>query len=375
MPYNPENIYFYLMRRHRLCDVRGGYYKHESFNSMGSNSLVLVLAFAAFLSAAALTGKIRTYALSAGIVDEVNARASHSIPTPRGGGAAIVIVATVGFLTSTLWLGFPIRLACGLIGGGIAVAVIGWLDDHGHVAPKIRLATHIGAASWAAIWIGPLPLDFLPFWNSALEFWEWPVTVLFIAWMVNLYNFMDGIDGIAGSEAVSVGLGGTIFLGIAGAAVGMLAPSLLLIAAALGFLIWNWPPAKIFMGDAGSGFLGFTLATLSVIAGNVAPELAAAWIILLGIFVVDTGVTLARRMLRGERLHEAHRTHAYQRLARHYGAHLPITSATIAITWLWLFPIAFLVAITWLSPISGVFIAYFPLVAIALFAGAGNLDK
>jgi Fuc2NAc and GlcNAc transferase len=198
------------------------------------------------------------------------------------------------------------------------------------------------------------------------------LAILYVVWLLNLSNFMDGIDGIAAVEVITVSLSGAIlyFVGAPGDR-HWLTPAAVA-GATMGFLIWNWPPARIFMGDVGSGFLGLLLAGLSVDAGWVAPRLFWAWVILLGVFVVDATVTLIRRTARGDRFYEAHRTHAYQHAAALWGAHLPVTVATGLITLAWLLPLAILVTVGKLDGISGVLIGYAPLVIAALWLNAGK---
>jgi Fuc2NAc and GlcNAc transferase len=337
---------------------------------------LILLTNAAFLAALVLTGWLRRYALRAELIDLAGDRSSHQLPTPRGGGAAIVLVTTFGLAALPFLFGLSWQVALGLSGGGAIVALVGWLDDHGHVRPAIRLAHHFAGAIWLTYWVGPFPLEGLPFWSP-----EWGIvarilSVFFIVWMINLYNFMDGIDGVAGGEAVAVTLAGAILLlgstGHAGAAIVVL--PLLLAAAVLGFLPWNWPPARIFMGDVSSGYLGFMLAAMAVVMGQVSAPLAFAWAILPGVFIADTTVTLARRLLRREKVYEAHRSHAYQRWTRRIGEHLPVTMAVLVTTWLWLFPMAYLIATGALGVLAGVGTAMLPLffAAFALGAGRGN---
>jgi Fuc2NAc and GlcNAc transferase len=333
--------------------------------------VLLALAGASFLLALWLTGLLRSYALRAKLMDEVNERSSHTRPTPRGGGVSIVVTATLGVLVSMAFLGFPPAYATGLIGGGLAIALVGWLDDHGHLAPSIRLVTHMLGAIWLVAWVGPLSVSFLPLPAETRPFIEWVVSVLILVWMVNLFNFMDGIDGIAASQAASVALAGALMLFVANAAVEAAAPSILLAAAVLGFLVWNWPPAKIFMGDASSGFLGFMLAALAIVVSQSVPELGAAWLILPAVFIADATTTLFVRMICKQRLSEAHRSHAYQKLSRRLGAHLPVTLATLAVTWFWLVPIAAAVTTGLLHPVTAVLIAFAPLVAAVLLVGGG----
>ena len=148
--------------------------------------------------------------------------------------------------------------------------------------------------------------------------------------------------------------------------------TLVLAAAASGFLIWNWPPAKVFMGDVGSGFLGLMLAGLSLQAGRADARLFWSWVILLGVFVVDATLTLLRRLIRGDKVFEAHRLHAYQHAALRWG-HRSVTLSIAAMNLLWLMPIGLLVARGSLDGVVGVLIAYAPLVALAARLRAGVL--
>lgn len=313
-----------------------------------------------------LTGSLRRYALVRSLMDIPNERSSHSLPTPRGGGLSFVVV----FLLCLMMLGWlsvlPARLLLALFGAGVIVAMIGWLDDHGHVAARWRLLAHFSAAIWSLAWIGGLAP--LPMLGWEIDLW-WPghlLAVIYLVWLLNLYNFMDGIDGIAGVEAVTVSLGGLLlFLLCAPDSAALAWLPALLGGTVLGFLIWNFPPAKIFMGDAGSGFLGMMLGVISIIASHEQSQFFWSWIILLGVFSVDATVTLLRRVMNGEKVYEAHRSHAYQYASRQLGAHKPVTLAVGAINLLWLLPIALLVGMKWLDGLAGVLIAYTPLVWLA----------
>jgi Fuc2NAc and GlcNAc transferase len=151
-----------------------------------------------------------------------------------------------------------------------------------------------------------------------------------IAWLTNLYNFMDGIDGIAGGEALAAGTAGGALLMAAGAP-GLGAAALLLAAASAGFLAWNWPPAKIFMGDVGSGFLGFAFCVLAVLSERSGAVPLAVWMMLLGVFVFDATATLLRRVLNGEHFFEAHRRHAYQRAVQSGLSHGRVSGGVLAV--------------------------------------------
>ncbi|MFA6163714.1 MAG: glycosyltransferase family 4 protein [Methylobacter sp.] len=320
----------------------------------------------------ALTGFLRRYALAKSLIDIPNERSSHSVPTPRGGGIAIV-VSFLAILPVLNWfdlLSSHVLLA--LWGAGCAVAVTGFLDDHGHIAARWRLLVHFGAASWGLYWLGGFPSLTVFGYLIDLGWLGYVCAAVYIVWLLNLYNFMDGIDGLASIEAITVCCGGALMVWLVAPDLTVWMLPTLLATAVSGFLLWNFPPARIFMGDAGSGFLGIMLALLSVQSAWIAPQLIWVWLILLGVFVVDATITLCRRVLRGEKFYEAHRSHAYQYAARTLGAHRPVTLAVCAINILWLFPVAGLVALEKLDGILGVAAAYLPLFVLAFRYKAGD---
>ncbi|KPW84798.1 Fuc2NAc and GlcNAc transferase [Pseudomonas congelans] len=330
---------------------------------------VIAIAFLSLI----LTALLRKYALAKSLIDIPNARSSHSIPTPRGGGVAIVIT----FIMAMAVLGWaghlPSSAFVAIVGSGGLVAVIGFMDDHGHIAARWRLLGHFAAAAWALFWLdGLAPLDVMGWTFDAGPLWQ-VLAAFYLVWMLNLYNFMDGIDGIAGIEAVTVCLGMSIIYALGGHT-GLSWEVLMLAAAAAGFLYWNFPPAKIFMGDAGSGFLGIVLGVLSIQGSWTSPQLFWCWLILLGVFVVDATVTLVRRLLRRERLYEAHRSHAYQFASRHYGRHVPVTLAVGLINLVWLLPIALWVALGDGEGLIWAVMAYCPLILLALRFSAGKAE-
>lgn len=317
------------------------------------------------------TWLLRRYALARNIIDVPNARSSHSIPTPRGGGVAIVAsyLAALPFL---VWAGsLSIAMAVALAGSGALIAALGFLDDHGHVAARWRLLGHFAASIWALCWLGGLPS--VSMFGTVVDLgWVGHVLALFyLVWLLNLYNFMDGIDGIASVEALTVCLGVCLLYFLVDAPELIGAPAILA-AAVAGFLFWNFPPARIFMGDAGSGFLGIILGVLSLQAAWHTSALLWAWLIMLGVFVIDATLTLLRRLLRGDKVYEAHRSHAYQFASRQYGRHMPVTIAVLLINLVWLLPIAIAVALEAVDGVVGIAIAYTPLVGLALRFNAGR---
>ncbi|MDZ4261279.1 MAG: glycosyltransferase family 4 protein [Pseudomonadota bacterium] len=331
--------------------------------------LVPAVAVLSFL----LTGALRRYALARSIIDIPNARSSHTIPTPRGGGVAIVVT----FLASLPVFGMfglvPWQQLIAVGGAGALLAVIGFMDDHGHIAARWRLLGHFGAGIWALAWLGGFPPVNLFGISLELHWFGHILAAIYLVWLLNLYNFMDGIDGIASVEALCACLGACLLYGLSGAPALIWGP-LILAAAVVGFLYWNFPPARIFMGDAGSGFLGIALGVLSLQAAWVSSDLFWAWVILLGVFIVDATFTLIRRLLRGDKVYEAHRSHAYQFASRRFGKHLPVTLAVGAINLFWLLPVAYSVTQLGLDGAWGVIIAYVPLIILALKFHAGQLE-
>ncbi|QQZ37599.1 glycosyltransferase family 4 protein [Pseudomonas sp. SK2] len=320
-----------------------------------------------------MTGALRRYALARSIIDVPNARSSHTLPTPRGGGLAIVVVflLAIPFLSGLGLLQSDAAIA--LVGAGLGIALLGFLDDHGHVAARWRLLGHFLSAAWVLFWLGGMPAVMVFGHRVDLSWWGHVLAVLYLVWLLNLYNFMDGIDGLASIEAVTVCFGGAVLYSLLNQQSHAVLP-ISLACAVLGFLIWNFPPAKIFMGDAGSGFLGITLGIFSLQAAWISPSLLYGWLILLGVFIVDATVTLLRRLLRGEKVYEAHRSHAYQYASRHYGRHLPVTMAVLFINGLWLLPLACLVTLGILNGALGLVIAYVPLLLLALKYRAGQAE-
>src|SRR5207253_4103825 len=253
---------------------------------------------------------LRRYALAKSLMDIPNERSSHSVPTPRGGGVAFVVAFALALPVLTAFGLLSAPALIGLLGSGLLVAVIGFADDHGHIAAKWRLLGHFIAAGWALFWLNGLAPISLFGVLVDLSVIGNILALIYLVWMLNLYNFMDGIDGLASAEAISVCLGICLVYWLGGNTNLMWAP-LILAGAVAGFLCWNFPPAKIFMGDAGSGFLGIVLGGLVLHAAWEKPELLWSWLILLGVFIVDATWTLVRRLVRGDKVYQAHRSHGY----------------------------------------------------------------
>lgn len=304
------------------------------------------------------------------IVDVPNPRSSHVTPTPRGAGVAIVM----SFLPLASWLFFSGQLNSDLmaaLSAGLLIAAIGFADDFHSVSVRWRLVTHFAVAVIAVLVIG-LPAEWLD--HSSHPAWHWGIaafTVCAVVWHLNLFNFMDGIDGIAGAQAAFVAGGGAVlslYAGEPGFSI-LLAG---LAAACLGFLFWNWPPAKVFMGDSGSGFLGYTLPVLALYSATSSVLSVWTWMILMSTFIVDASVTLLVRLLGNQDIFKAHRTHAYQSCARRFGSHALVTGAFLFVNLFWVLPLAYLsVRHRVYAPLAAL-IAILPLIGLALRYGAGT---
>ena len=335
---------------------------------------VVLIVTCALAVSVLLTGIARKLAIRGGVLDLPNERSSHSSATPRGGGVSIVVVTTATAVLLALAGKLQVREFAAYCGGGLIVALTGFADDRRSVAPVVRLLLHVAAAVWAIVCLGGLPPLQV---GSQLIQLGWIgnlLGVLAIVWTLNLFNFMDGIDGIAASEALFI-LCAASFLTLGGGASGTGALALAFAAACAGFLWWNWPPARIFMGDVGSGYIGFLIAVLAVGAGRSHPTAIWIWLILGGVFFIDSTTTLVRRALRGDRVDVAHRSHAYQWLSRRWRSHLKVTLVVAAINLLWLLPCAGFAALHPQHASVTVLLAFAPLVVLALGAGAGRRES
>ncbi len=334
----------------------------------------LVVGCLALLLSACLTGWVRRLAVAHGVLDVPNERSSHAIATPRGGGIAIVVSSCFAWAILAVLGHLEWRLFWGLVGGGVIVAAVGFIDDRRPVRAGVRLAVHATAAVWALIWVGGLPA--MRFGAGVVELgWLGDVlAVLGIVWTLNLFNFMDGIDGIAVSEAIFIAAGGALLALLGGLGADVPVAGLVFSAACGGFLFWNWPPAKIFMGDVGSGYLGYVIAVLGLACAQAEPAAVWVWLALGAAFFVDSTVTLIRRALRHEAMHAAHRSHAYQWLARRWQSHRQVTLLVILLDVLWLLPCALIAAVRTELAFWVVCLALTPLVILALAAGAGRQE-
>lgn len=348
---------------------------------LGGNDLSSIVALVFSTVILALTGAYIVFrqAEKWGLLSSPNKRSSHERPTASGGGLGIVLASTV----AGLWLSSAqsqgvlttILLAA-------ALAFVGLIDDLRHLSIKLRLLIQVTICAVLIVTLGKVPQ--MSFGDFLLSGWVMSMFVVLVGvWWINLFNFMDGIDGIAAAQAV--------FMLTMGAALitwenqdAMSSPiwsyMLCVSGAALGFLALNWPPAKIFMGDTGStwlGFMIFALALLTIHAGWLSYEV---WLVLGAVFVTDASVALLTRVASGKPWYKAHRDHAYQHLARRWQGeknmgHRSVTLLVVAINMFWIAPLSW-VSTQWPQVIwVCVGLAYTPLVIGALAIGAGRPER
>lgn len=309
------------------------------------------------------------------LVQAPNHRSSHVRPTPHGGGLGIVL-SGVGSGVLLAWGNGAIFWSVASL--SLLVAAVGLYDDMRCLSARVRFIVQLLVCIALLLSLGPAPILGLPagFVLSGLPLFLllWCVGV----WWVNLFNFMDGIDGIAGGQGLFMLLSGAL-LGLLASPVMVDQPAwwwmLALAAATLGFLLHNWPPARIFMGDVGSTYLAFMILALALLSIRDGWMTYTGWMILGAGFVTDATVTLLRRMLAGERWFAAHRSHAYQILSRRWRSHRDVALLFMVINAMWLAPLAWL-SILW-PPLAWFFVllAYGPLVVGAIFIGAGGEHK
>ena len=288
------------------------------------------------------------------IMDTPNARSSHRLPTPHGGGVPMLLAFAIGLVLAAIWYGpWPVEylvLACITL----LLMLLGIADDLWDLSVRLRFSLYTLCSLVAAVSLVPLA-D--PGVAPAVVL----VVALIVLWSMNLYNFMDGIDGIAAGQCLLACSAGAVLSWRGGAHSSYPLFCLLLAASHGGFLWWNWPPARLFMGDAGSIPTGFLLAGLAVL-GAVQGELSpACWLVLLALFITDASWTLLWRMATGQKFTRPHRMHAYQRLSSRWNSHLRVDLLLLAIFLAWLLPLAWMIQIYPGYTFLLVILAYLPL--------------
>ena len=312
---------------------------------------VLVLTF---LASIAFCWLYLRYARRKRWLDDPNERSSHTSSTPHGGGLGIFAAFALGLtLYATQTHAFDTQLVPLLFATFILV-IIGWVDDLIALSIALRFSMYtvlsVAVVSW--ILLGS---------ESAGEVWLMPFAVIFLLWLLNLYNFMDGIDGLAATQCFLACACAALLVFIGEGPGTYTVVCFMLALAHLGFLFFNWPPARLFMGDAGSVPTGFLLGALALY-GQVNDLLPlACWLILLAAFIADATCTLLGRLFTGQPVTQPHRLHLYQRLSRHWGSHVSVDILLLALNAFWLFPLAWAASIWPQHQFILVILAYIPL--------------
>ncbi|CAO3423030.1 MraY family glycosyltransferase [Azospirillum doebereinerae] len=290
----------------------------------GGAILFVALALCGLLSWA-LTGRVLAYLRGRAILDHPNDRSSHSIPTPRGGGWGVMLTLlpawiVIGAATGDIGHALPVLV------GIAALMAVSWMDDRRGLGPAPRFLIQIAAVAGG---LAALPGDGLVF-QGLLPFWaDRLVAAVGWLWFVNLFNFMDGIDGLAGTETATIGAGLALVAALAGLPPALGLYGVAAAGAALGFLMWNWHPAKLFMGDVGSVPLGFALGwlLLSVAAAGFWP----AALLVPAYFLADATFTLLRRLVEGKKIWQAHREHFYQKATQRGRNHAQVVRMVLGL--------------------------------------------
>lgn len=287
-----------------------------------------------------LTYFIKNYAIKKSLVAVVNERSSHSTPTPHGGGIAVAITWFIGLFYLYFSAQIETNLFYALLCGAV-ISIVSFFDDIYELSPKIRLLFQSLVAFGGLYCLGGFQILTLGIFDISSSILTNIFAFFMIIWFINLYNFLDGINGYAGSEAIFLALAGFILFGGN--------HFLVLAVAVLGFLYWNWHKAKIFMGDVGSTLLGYNIAIFTIYYTNQDSSNFWIWIILFGVYWFDATLTLIRRKLNKEKLSQAHKKHAYQRLTQAGWSHYKVTNWSIIVN-IALFAIVYFV--------SNIFVAF-----------------
>ncbi len=310
------------------------------------------------------------------LLDVPNERSSHAKPTLRGGGIVIVAVCITLYFAAAKAVSMP--LSWSYFAGAMIVAGVSWVDDILSLPAWTRLFFHGLAAVIIVTGLGGLDSFYIPVYGSLIDLGVFgPVlSVLWIVWMINAYNFMDGIDGLAGAQGIAAGLGWAAFGFIAGTE-GLYLFGGVIAFSCLGFLVHNWPPAKIFMGDVGSAFLGFTFAALPFLMADQLNDSDSGWIFFAAVsfvwlFLFDTIYTFSRRLVKREKVWDAHRQHLYQRMVISGAGHgtVSLIYGTLALCIAGLLAVAYI-----LRGKFEVFLLLFGVLTAAVIAIAGHRKK
>jgi Fuc2NAc and GlcNAc transferase len=303
-----------------------------------------------------LTRFYRSFAINKEIISNPNNRSLHKYFKPSGGGIvfSLICVFFVSILSFLEVVGFEMLMVFGL--GAFCAAIFGFIDDIYDINPLLKLIIQVVLSIWALVWLNVSELailSWLPFWASLI------LCCFLLVWMMNLYNFMDGIDGMAASGTIFACFALVVTLILTSGFSSLVIILSLLLSSCLGFLIYNWPPASIFMGDAGSIFLGYffgSLIIISLIEGDIS---LWTWVIVFSYFFGDTNVTIIMRLILSKKWYKPHRSHGYQNLARILDNHKKVTVGVQVYNVFYILPLAVF------SVVMPLWAAFFSILAIA----------
>ena len=290
-----------------------------------------------FLLSVIATHYYRRLAINKDIIASPNKRSLHDIPVPLGGGIVFSTIFTLNVFLLGVYhvISYEVLMVIGL--GGMVASYFGFIDDIYDIRASVKLFMQAILAWWVLFWYngGVLTtIEWIPFYFS------WFITWFLLIWMMNLFNFMDGVDGMAVSGTVFVAIALVFVLLITGDVSSIVLLLSLLIFSCSGFLLYNWPPARIFMGDSGSVFLGYLFGAL-IVKTTMSGDISIwTWIVVFGYFFADTNLTIILRILLVKHWYNAHKSHCYQNLARILKSHAKITGAIQIYHYFYLFPLA-----------------------------------
>ena len=322
----------------------------------------LVITMIFFMFSIVISLIYKKIAINNNIVAIKNHRTLHSLPTPKGGGIVFSFLSLLSFIL--IWWNWQLPKELFLIivvGGGVA-SIFGFVDDIKNIRARIKLIVQIFLAVWVVYWLeygGLLLLDWMPTFLTIF------LLLFFMVWIINAYNFIDGIDGLAASEAIFISLTLAVVLFLTNGSIEITAIFILIAASVSGFILFNWPPATIFMGDAGSVFLGYIFGSLllfTVLTDNIS---IWSWLTVFGYFFADTTATQIIRIVLVEKWYLAHRSHAYQNLARITGSHLKVTRGITLYNLIWVLPLTLWSAIQPEMGVVTVILAIMPALVVA----------
>ncbi|MDB0021049.1 glycosyltransferase family 4 protein [Candidatus Pseudothioglobus singularis] len=301
-------------------------------------------------------------ALKNRIISSPNFRSLHLNNALTGGGVvfSLVFVSTVSYLWLTNDLSDDIFLVLGV--GGFFASLVGFCDDLINIGAFKKLVLHSLLSVWTIYW---LDINLFSNIDWFLQSFSIALSVLFLVWVINAYNFIDGIDGLAISGVIFISGGLILIMMLSNNYSELTILYFSLLACSIGFIIFNWPPARIFMGDSGSIFLGYIIGALILLTIKRGEVTAWAWIVIFGYFISDTTVTQIMRLILVKKWYEAHRSHAYQNLARLSGSHLKVTTGIALYHIIWLLP---LLLWTIKQPDSSIFAAILAVLPAALIS-------